>query len=114
MASAAQSDPNSTRSGPPRRGSRREYKSSSFLHPCGRATPECASKRDGSIAPDVTATGLRGETGYGFGWDLETVALAGKQTDLVGRDGESLGGMGASLMTFPEYGTSVSVTPNIS
>ncbi|MEO8682999.1 MAG: serine hydrolase domain-containing protein, partial [Vicinamibacterales bacterium] len=42
------------------------------------------------------------ETGYGLGWDLETVALAGKQTGLVGHDGDSLGGMVASFMTFPE------------
>ena len=54
------------------------------------------------------------ETGYGLGWDLETVALAGKQTGLVGHDGESLGGMVASFMTFPEYGIVVSVTSNIS
>jgi serine beta-lactamase-like protein LACTB, mitochondrial len=33
------------------------------------------------------------ETGYGLGWDLETVALAGKQTRTVGHDGDSLGGM---------------------
>ena len=54
------------------------------------------------------------ETGYGLGWDLETVALAGKQTRVVGHDGESLGGMVASLMTFPEHGIVVSVTSNIS
>jgi CubicO group peptidase (beta-lactamase class C family) len=54
------------------------------------------------------------ETGYGLGWDLETVALAGKQTSLVGHDGDSLGGMVASFMTFPEYGIVVSVTSNIS
>ena len=54
------------------------------------------------------------ETGYGLGWDLETVALAGGQTRLVGRDGESLGGMVASFMTFPEHGLVVSVASNIS
>ena len=54
------------------------------------------------------------ETGYGLGWDLETVALAGEQTRWVGHDGESLGGMVASLMTFPEHGIVVSVTSNIS
>ena len=54
------------------------------------------------------------ETGYGLGWDLETVALAGTQTGLVGHDGESLGGMVASFMTFPEHGIVVSVTSNIS
>jgi serine beta-lactamase-like protein LACTB, mitochondrial len=54
------------------------------------------------------------ETGYGLGWDLETVALAGEQTRLAGHDGESLGGMVASLMTFPEHGIVVAVTSNIS
>lgn len=54
------------------------------------------------------------ETGYGLGWNLETVALAGKHTRLVGHDGESLGGMVASFMTFPEHGIVVSVTSNIS
>jgi serine beta-lactamase-like protein LACTB len=54
------------------------------------------------------------ETGYGLGWDLETVALAGAHTRVVGHDGESLGGMVASLMTFPEHGIAVSVTSNIS
>ena len=54
------------------------------------------------------------ETGYGLGSDLETVPLAGKQTTLIGDDGESLGGMVASLMTFPEHGIVVSVMSNIS
>jgi serine beta-lactamase-like protein LACTB len=54
------------------------------------------------------------ETGYGLGWDLETVTLAGKQTPLVGHDGDSLGGMVASFMTFPEHGIVVSVTSNTS
>ena len=54
------------------------------------------------------------ETGYGLGWDLENVALAGEQTRAVGHDGDSLGGMVASLMTFPERGIVVSVTSNIS
>ena len=54
------------------------------------------------------------ETGYGLGWDLETAALAGEQTRLVGHDGESLGGMVASFMTFPEHGIVVAVTSNTS
>jgi CubicO group peptidase (beta-lactamase class C family) len=54
------------------------------------------------------------ETGYGLGWDLETAALAGKHTRLVGHDGDALGGMVASLMTFPEHGIVVSVISNIS
>jgi len=54
------------------------------------------------------------ETGYGLGWDLETVALGGEQTRVIGHDGDSLGGMVASLMTFPEQRIVVSVTSNIS
>jgi CubicO group peptidase (beta-lactamase class C family) len=54
------------------------------------------------------------ETGYGLGWDLETVALANEQTHSAGHDGTSLGGDVASLMTFPEHGIVVSVTSNIS
>jgi serine beta-lactamase-like protein LACTB len=54
------------------------------------------------------------ETGYGLGWDLETASVAGKQTTIVGHDGESLGGMVASFWTFPERGLVVSVMSNIS
>ena len=54
------------------------------------------------------------ETGYGLGWDLETVTLAGGPTHVAGHDGKSLGGVVASLMTFPDYGIVVSVTSNIS
>jgi serine beta-lactamase-like protein LACTB, mitochondrial len=54
------------------------------------------------------------ETGYGLGWDLENVAVAGEQTRVAGHDGELLGGMVASLLTFPEHGIVVSVTSNIS
>jgi CubicO group peptidase (beta-lactamase class C family) len=54
------------------------------------------------------------ETGYGLGWDLETVTLAGEQARLVGHDGDTLGGEVASLATFPDYGIVVSVISNIS
>lgn len=54
------------------------------------------------------------DTGYGLGWDLETAAMAGKETRLAGHNGESLGGMVASFMTVPEHGIVVSVTSNIS
>jgi CubicO group peptidase (beta-lactamase class C family) len=53
------------------------------------------------------------ETGYGLGWDLETVTLAGAQRRLAGHDGDTLGGMVSSLMTFPD-GLVVAVTSNIS
>lgn len=54
------------------------------------------------------------ETGYGLGWDLETVMLNGQQTTIVGHDGDSLGGMVASLMTVPGEGLVVSVISNTS
>ena len=54
------------------------------------------------------------ETGYGLGWDLETVTLGGRQTPVVGHDGESLGGMVASLLTLREQGIVVAVMSNIS
>jgi hypothetical protein len=54
------------------------------------------------------------KTGYGLGWDLEEVTLAGAPAVVVGHDGDSLGGMLASLMTFRERGIVVAVTSNIS
>ena len=54
------------------------------------------------------------ETGYGLGWDLETIVLNGKQTRVAGHDGDCLGGRVASLVTFPEFGIVVSVMSNIS
>jgi serine beta-lactamase-like protein LACTB, mitochondrial len=54
------------------------------------------------------------ETGYGLGWDLETVTLAGKPTQVVGYDGELRGGMVASFLTYPERGIVVAVTSNTS
>lgn len=54
------------------------------------------------------------DTGYGLGWDLETVSLAGKPTRVVGHDGHSLGGMVASLVTLPEHEIVVAVASNIS
>jgi len=54
------------------------------------------------------------ETGYGLGWDLETETVAGTPTRVIGHDGELLGGMASSLLTFPEQGIVVSVTSNTS
>ena len=54
------------------------------------------------------------ETGYGLGWDLDSVTLAGKGTRSIGHDGEVLGGMTTSLLTFPDLGIVVAVTSNIS
>ena len=54
------------------------------------------------------------ETGYGLGWDLETVTLAGKPTPAVGHDGDVLGGMVSSLMILPEHGLFIAVISNTS
>jgi serine beta-lactamase-like protein LACTB len=54
------------------------------------------------------------ETGYGLGWDLETVDFAGAQTTTIGHDGDSLGGMVASFVTFPKHGIVVAVLSNSS
>jgi CubicO group peptidase (beta-lactamase class C family) len=54
------------------------------------------------------------DTGYGLGWDLETVPFGADRARVVGHDGDSLGGMVASFMTFPDRGITVAVTSNIS
>ena len=54
------------------------------------------------------------ETGYGLGWDLETVQFSGAPTTTVGHDGDSLGGRVASLRTFPAQGIVVAVLSNSS
>jgi hypothetical protein len=54
------------------------------------------------------------ETGYGLGWQLETVTLAGEPTQASGHVGELLGGKVASLMTFRDPGIVVAVMSNIS
>jgi CubicO group peptidase (beta-lactamase class C family) len=54
------------------------------------------------------------ETGYGLGWDLETVTLAGTPTPVVGHDGDSLAGQVASLMIVRERGLVVAVMSNTS
>jgi CubicO group peptidase (beta-lactamase class C family) len=55
------------------------------------------------------------DTGYGLGWEVGNVTLAGTQTRWIGHQGTlSMGGDMASLITFPERGTAVAVTTNIS
>jgi CubicO group peptidase (beta-lactamase class C family) len=54
------------------------------------------------------------ETGYGLGWDLETVRFGAERARIVGHNGDSLGGMVASLLTFPNAGIVVAVTSNTS
>ena len=54
------------------------------------------------------------DTGYGLGWDLETVTLAGRVTPVVGHDGDLLGGQVASLLIVGERGLVIAVTSNTS
>lgn len=54
------------------------------------------------------------DSGYGLGWDLETVTIGGEALTTVGHDGDVLGGMAASLLTVPDRGLVVAVLSNIS
>jgi CubicO group peptidase (beta-lactamase class C family) len=55
-----------------------------------------------------------GDTGYGLGWDLESVTLSGAPAPMAGHDGSILGGPVASLMTFRDRGLVVAVVSNTS
>jgi CubicO group peptidase (beta-lactamase class C family) len=54
------------------------------------------------------------ETGYGLGWDLETITLTGGPARAVGHDGDILGGMVSSLLAVPDRGIVVAVISNTS
>lgn len=54
------------------------------------------------------------ETGYGLGWDRESVTIGGRQIRVVGHDGEVLGGRVASLMIVPERELVIAVVSNTS
>jgi CubicO group peptidase (beta-lactamase class C family) len=55
------------------------------------------------------------ETGYGLGWELETLSLAGQPTRMAGHGSkEDFIGATTYLMTFPERGLVVAVMANIS
>lgn len=54
------------------------------------------------------------DSGYALGWDIETVQLGGRSTQMVGHDSEFTIGGSASLMTFPEHGIVVAVMTNTS
>jgi CubicO group peptidase (beta-lactamase class C family) len=53
------------------------------------------------------------DTGYGLGWDRETITLAGRETTWVGHSGTMLGGMVGSVMILPERGVVVAILSNI-
>jgi CubicO group peptidase (beta-lactamase class C family) len=54
------------------------------------------------------------ETGYGLGWDLENVTVAGTPTETVGEDGAVLGGTAVSVLTFRDPGLVIAVLSNTS
>ena len=54
------------------------------------------------------------DTGYGLGWDVEDVILAGQPARWVGHDGTLLGGQAVVLMTFPDRKLTVAVASNAS
>jgi CubicO group peptidase (beta-lactamase class C family) len=54
------------------------------------------------------------DTGYGLGWDIETITVNGEQRRVVGHDGDLLGGRTASLMMLRDRGIVVAVTANTS
>ncbi|MBX7187103.1 MAG: beta-lactamase family protein [Vicinamibacteria bacterium] len=54
------------------------------------------------------------ETGYGLGWEVETVDFPGGRTKMVGHGGELLGGMAVSLTMLRETGIVVAVMSNTS
>jgi CubicO group peptidase (beta-lactamase class C family) len=63
-------------------------------------------------SPQLLASGE--ETEYGLGWMLDTVTLAGQQTQLASHASRTPLGGSASFLTFPERGLVVAVTSNIS
>jgi CubicO group peptidase (beta-lactamase class C family) len=54
------------------------------------------------------------DTGYGLGWDVETMTLLGQPVTVVGHDGDLLGGIAASLLVFRDRGLAVAVLANTS
>ena len=54
------------------------------------------------------------ETGYGLGWDLESVMLGGQQARVIGYDGELRDGRVSSFMIFPDRELAIAVMSNIS
>lgn len=54
------------------------------------------------------------ETDYGLGWLVETVPLAGEPARLMSHASQTLLGGSTSFLTFPERGTVVAVTSNVS
>lgn len=54
------------------------------------------------------------ETGYGLGWMLDTVELAGKPERMAGHSSRTIEGASTSFLMFPDRGHIVAVTSNMS
>ncbi|BCS30951.1 serine hydrolase [Luteitalea sp. TBR-22] len=54
------------------------------------------------------------DTGYGLGWDVETYTLGGAPVQVVGHDGDLLGGIVSTLLVWRERGLVVAVVSNTS
>jgi serine beta-lactamase-like protein LACTB, mitochondrial len=54
------------------------------------------------------------ETGYGLGWNLETVTLGGQPARAIGYDGSLRGGQVSSFMIFPDRDLVIAVMSNMS
>lgn len=54
------------------------------------------------------------ETGYGLGWDLETVTLGGQPTRVIGYDGNLRDGQVSSFMIIPDRDLVIAVMSNMS
>ena len=54
------------------------------------------------------------ETGYGLGWDLETVTLGGQQTRVIGYDGDLRDGQVSSFLIVPDRDVIVAIMSNMS
>jgi len=63
-------------------------------------------------APQHLASGQ--DTGYGLGWDLETVTVAGKTMMVISQDGTLRGGLVATFMVIPDQHLVVTVIANTS
>jgi serine beta-lactamase-like protein LACTB, mitochondrial len=63
-------------------------------------------------ATQRTASGQ--QTGYGLGWDVETIDVGGQQARSIGYDGDLLGGIITSLLSLPDHGIVVAVASNTS
>lgn len=63
-------------------------------------------------APQALPSGE--STGYGLGWMIETVDLAGEPALVVGHASRTIEGASTSFLTFPERGLVVAVSTNMS